>query len=141
MPLPTSPPWDYPRACGAYPVVFTKQSGFYAIKSFFGRNSDLSLTKSLMLHDVLYINKEKTTEWQYSGRQQLPMALSIRGSFKNIPDEKELVKLKNKYPKLYQQMQDATSLNLNGQYLISLFSAADESTIDARNGSCLAAPA
>ncbi len=101
----------------------------------------MSLTKSLMLHDVLYINKEKTTEWQYSGRQQLPMALSIRGSFKNIPDEKELVKLKNKYPKLYQQMQDATSLNLNGQYLISLFSAADESTIDARNGSCLAAPA
>ena len=57
----------------------------------------------MLLGDVLYINKEKTTSWTESIGQQWPEALSISGPFeKNIPTEKELVKLKEKPPEMYQ---------------------------------------
>ncbi len=110
------------------PIVFTKTSTYYSVKSFFGRNSDLSMLERMMLHDVMYINKEKTAEWQYSGRQQLPMALSISGSFKNIPNEKDLVKLKEAYPDYYQQEAAIKGAYSQTQNIIALFQAADQST-------------
>ena len=43
------------------PIVFKKDGGHYKIKSFFGRNSDLTLERRMLYGDVFYINKEKTT--------------------------------------------------------------------------------
>ena len=73
------------------PIVFKKDGGSYSVKSFFGRNSAATIEKRMLLGDILYINKEKTTSWTESIGQQWPKALSISGSFKNIPNEKELV--------------------------------------------------
>lgn len=51
-------------------------------------------TVELLKHDAMYKNKEKATNWQYSGRQQSPMALSSSDSTGNIPNEMDVVKLK-----------------------------------------------
>lgn len=79
------------------PIIFKKDGGSYNIKSFFGRNSILAIEKKILLGDVLYINKEKTTSWKESIGQQWPKAFSISGSFgNNIPNEKDLVNLETR---------------------------------------------
>lgn len=115
------------------PIVFKKDGGSYSVKSFFGRNSAATIEKRMLLGDILYINKEKTTSWTESIGQQWPKALSISGSFKNIPNEKELVKLKEQHSEMYQENGTVKgSFNptrQDGQYVISLFKGADASTV------------
>ena len=114
--------WDHPRACGAHPVWFQKR---------------------LMMGDVLYSNKKRTTEWiKTHTEHQALEGLSIGSSFfSSIPTEKDLVKLKKSNPAMYQgqdinesMMQSANGTHgsiaqmSNGQRIISLFESADEST-------------
>ena len=126
------------------PIVFKKDGGHYKIKSFFGRNSDLTLERRMLYGDVFYINKEKTTAWTASAGQQSPMALSISGSFKDIPNERNLVKLKNDNKALYQEklsgeeipnpvnpekIQGAYIPPEQGKAIIELYKNADYSTL------------
>ena len=65
MPLPTSPPWDYPRACGAYGTAFDdggytvnqdkrlKQEAQKAVEEEQKRNDDLQVEKDRLTNELL----------------------------------------------------------------------------------------
>lgn len=125
------------------PITFEKKNNTYLVKTFFGKKNPLWFQKRLMMGDVLYSNKKRTTEWiKTHTEHQALEGLSIGSSFfSSIPTEKDLVKLKKSNPTMYQGqdinesvMQSAKGTHgsiaqmSNGQRIISLFESADEST-------------
>lgn len=125
------------------PITFEKKNNTYLVKTFFGKKNPLWFQKRLMMGDVLYSNKKRTTEWiKTHTEHQALEGLSIGSSFfSSIPTEKDLVKLKKSNPTMYQGqdinesvMQSAKGTHgsiaqmSNGQRIISLFKSADEST-------------
>lgn len=125
------------------PITFEKKNNTYLVKTFFGKKNPVWFQKRLMMGDVLYSNKKRTTEWiKTHTEHQALEGLSIGSSFfSSIPTEKDLVKLKKSNPAMYQgqdinesMMQSANGTHgsiaqmSNGQRIISLFESADEST-------------
>ena len=85
------------------PIAFAYKNGAYQVKTVFGRQSTDWFTTRILMGDVLYANKEKTSAWIKPAGHQSPMGLSLGDSFySSIKTETDLVKEKMKNPALYQ---------------------------------------
>lgn len=73
------------------------------VESAYGKRSN-EWIKEHLLENPLYINKNRTNDWRITSGLQLPMeAVNLISSKHKIPDEEDLVKLKEQNPGYYQK--------------------------------------
>lgn len=116
------------------PFILNIQKQHYSInkiKSIYGKESLNWFDNRINEKYLLYINKKKTTDWAQSigapnGSQRHSTISNL--SNLNIPNETDLVNMKNDNRSFYQNNMGTISKMSDGRRVISLYENADEST-------------
>lgn len=94
-----------------------KEEGYYTaniIESAYGKEN-INWIVSHILKNPLYINKKRTNDWRITSGLQLPMeAANLISSNQNIPNESDLVKLKEQNQEYYQTINKDADIFFHG---------------------------
>lgn len=110
-----------------------KEEKYYTanlIGSAYGKKSNQWILDKI-LGNLLYINKKRTDDWRITSGLQLPIEaaeLSVPFDKFTVPNETDLVKLKNENPEYYQQTEQYAGAYEAENNAIHIFSAGNEST-------------
>ena len=111
-----------------------KEEKYYAanlIGSAYGKKSNQWILDKI-LGNLLYINKKRTDDWRITSGLQLPIEAAESSSpFDKftVPNESDLVKLKNENPEYYQKKEEYAGAYDAGENAIHIFSAGNQSTV------------
>lgn len=111
-----------------------KEEKYYAanlIGSAYGKKSNQWILDKI-LGNLLYINKKRTDDWRITSGLQLPIEAAESASpFDEftVPNETDLVKLKNENPEYYQKKEQYAGAYDAGENAIHIFSAGNQSTV------------
>ena len=111
-----------------------KEEKYYAanlIGSVYGKKSNQWILDKI-LGNLLYINKKRTNDWCITSGLQLPMEAtesSVPFNKSTVPNETDLVKLKNENPEYYQKKDKYAGAYNRTENVIHLFEAANQSTL------------
>ncbi len=110
-----------------------KEEKYYTanlIGSAYGKKSNQWILDKI-LGNLLYINKKRTDDWRITSGLQLPIEAaesSVPFDKFTVPNESDLVKLKNANPEYYQQKEEYAGAYEAENNAIHIFSAGNEST-------------
>ena len=110
-----------------------KEEKYYTanlIGSAYGKKSNQWILDKI-LGNLLYINKKRTDDWRITSGLQLPIEAaesSVPFDKFTVPNETDLVKLKNENPEYYQQKEEYAGAYEAENNAIHIFSAGNEST-------------
>ena len=111
-----------------------KEEKYYTanlIGSVYGKKSNQWILDKIS-GNLLYINKKRTNDWCITSGLQLPMEAtesSVPFNKSTVPNETDLVKLKNENPEYYQKKDKYAGAYNRTENVIHLFEAANQSTL------------